>query len=105
MRPSLRSRYLAIAIVASFALVGCAGSTEGVFGGDLYQQTCARCHGAQGEGGIGGPVGRGASSGALTDAQIGDIIRVGPGTMPGFPGFTDEQVESLIVHLRILQAQ
>lgn len=101
----MSSHRLPAAVVAiAVLLTGCAGSTEGVFGAELYEQSCARCHGSAGEGGIGGPIGPGSDSVGYSDGQMSNIIEVGPGTMPGFPGFTDEQVDSLVAYMRILQA-
>lgn len=90
---------LSVVLLAS----ACAESTEGVFGADLYQQSCARCHGGGGEGGVGPAIGAATESELLSDEQLADIIRVGPGTMPGFPGFTNDQVASLVEHMRVLQ--
>lgn len=95
-----------VALGMALTLAGCSGSTANLFGADLYQQSCARCHGADGGGsGVGPAVGAGSNSVLLTDEQLADIIRVGPGTMPGFPRLGDEQVASLVEHLRTLQAE
>lgn len=98
---------LAIILVGAVVLLsGCGESLEGKFGGELYDAGCARCHGAEGMGGIGPAIGTADSNTALalTDDMIRGVIRVGPGRMPGFDGLTDAQVDSLVVHLRELQA-
>jgi cytochrome c oxidase cbb3-type subunit 3 len=93
---------LVIALVA--VLGGCAGSEEYLLGGDLYERSCAACHGEQGEGGIGGPeIGRGSNTDlGLEDEQIAGVIEVGPGNMPGFSRFTREQIDSLVGYVRSL---
>jgi len=40
----------------------------------------------------------------LTDDQIRGVIRVGPGRMPAWPQLEGDQVDSLVDHLRLLQA-
>jgi mono/diheme cytochrome c family protein len=99
-------RRLAV-LVLSIALVtvSCGPSTEGVFGGELYEISCAGCHLPTGEGGRGPAIGTPDSNAALTlsDDQIAATIRVGPGIMPAFKRLTDDQVESLVAHLRRLQ--
>ena len=87
-------------------LVACGRSTEGRFGAELYEISCAGCHGDKGEGAVLGPaVGTPGSNSALelNDDQIFGAIRVGPGTMPGNPYLTAEQIASLVHYLRELQ--
>ncbi len=96
-----------VALGMALTVTGCSGSTANLFGADLYEQSCARCHGPAGAGGVGGvgpAVAAGSDSVQLSDDQLADSIRVGPGTMPGFPRLSDEQVASLVAHLRTLQA-
>lgn len=82
----------------------CGGAGSNVTGPELYAESCASCHGAGGDGGIGPAVGAGTNSESLTDEQLAGVIRVGPGTMPGFPRLSDAQVDSLVAFLRSLQA-
>ncbi len=98
-------RRLATITAAAFslALAGCGGSTAGLLGADLYEQSCAGCHGAAGEGGLGTAVGPGSNAVSLSDEQLAAVIVVGPGSMPAFPRLTDEQIDSLVMYLRELQ--
>ena len=59
----------------------------------LFGQFCAACHGANGEGGLGGPV---AGIG-MTAAELDEIIRNGVGSMPGFgERMSDGEVAALV---------
>ena len=71
-------------------------------GGELFRQNCAACHNAAG---IGGALSYGARAPSLLETepvQIAEAIRTGPNQMPVFgPNtFTDEQVDSIVVHIR-----
>lgn len=92
---------LTIAVAAAL-LAGCGGSTEGLLGGELYDKSCAGCHGSDGLRGI--QIGAGSPAVDLTDDQLSGAIAVGPGSMPGFPRLTPEQLDSLVVFIRELQA-
>jgi mono/diheme cytochrome c family protein len=95
---------IAIGLVAAVLATACGGSTEGMFGQELYETSCAACHGEGGQGaGNWPPVGAGSPSVALSDEQLVGVIRVGPGTMPGYSRLTDGQVDSLVAYLRELQ--
>ncbi len=83
-------------------LSGCAGSS-GLMGQELYEQSCASCHGGLGGGGVGPALDAGSNAESLTDEQIAGAIEVGPGTMPGFGQLTDAQVDSLVEFIRSLQ--
>lgn len=104
-------RRIALAVLAAAALTsacerihprGQVNSTE------LYQQLCARCHGANGSGGVAnntGPAPRDFRSAAWqehrTDAQIKATIRTGRGSlMPGFPAMSDAQLDALVSVVR-----
>lgn len=86
--------------VGATLLAGCGGSTEGKFGQELYEQSCAGCHATDGSGGTGKPLGADSEVVDLTDDQIAGVIRVGPGSMPSFDRLTDEQVDSLVAYIR-----
>ncbi len=100
-----RVRRRVVALAAALLLTACGDSTAGLFGEALYERSCAGCHLADGSGAGGPAVGPGSDSVELTDEQLVGAIRVGPGSMPGFRRFSDEQVESLVVYLRELQAR
>ena len=96
---------ITVALMLALVVTGCGRSTQGKSGAELFEISCADCHGASGEGGLVGPaIGTADSSAArLTDAQIFGAIRVGPGAMPGNPRLTDAQIDSLVELLRELQ--
>jgi cytochrome c oxidase subunit 2 len=73
-----------------------AGSGE--LGQEEWEGVCAKCHGPNGEGGIGPRV---AGSPTLTDAEdLGNLVRNGRGEMPAVGAdWTDEQVAALIDYL------
>jgi cytochrome c oxidase subunit 2 len=68
-------------------------------GKEEWEGTCAKCHGLNGEGGI-GP--RNAGSPILTDpAALALLVRNGRRTMPAVgAGWTDEQVAALVAYLK-----
>ena len=95
---------MAAAIVAVAALLAaCSGSTEGLLGQELYNKSCEACHGEDGL--RGAQIGAGSDAVELTDDQIRGAIEVGPGSMPGFPRLSPEQLDSLVVFVRELQAR
>jgi len=82
---------------------------EGKSGEELYQVSCAGCHGADlsGSGGVavGPDIGPGSNSDLnLSDEQIAGVIAVGPGSMPSFGrSITTEQISSLVAYIRSVQ--
>ena len=93
----------AVALVL-VVVAGCAGPANDVFGADLYSSSCAHCHGSELAGGIGPPLDRGSNAATLTDQQIVDVVRIGPGAMVSFGNrFTEAQLDSLVDHLRTEQ--
>ena len=96
---------LALAILGVVA-AGCGASTTDKFGEELFEISCAKCHGSGAQGGTIGPaIGTPDSRAALdlSDEQIFGAIRVGPGAMPGNPSLTEAQITSLVEYLRSLQ--
>ena len=71
----------------------------------LYQLNCAACHVASGSGAaIGG--GREAPSlMASTPTEIGEAILIGPGAMPVFGTFEQEDIDSVAAYILELQEQ
>lgn len=82
---------------------------------ELFTNTCARCHGADGAGGLplweAGPSPQNfhdhAFQASRTDDQLKQIIKNGKGTgMPAFgPLLNDEQIAQLVVHIRSLDGE
>lgn len=101
----MQRRWVALLIALATMLSACAGTTEGLVGAELYDRSCAACHGGDGGGGSGPALGPGSNAVQLSDDQIAGAIRVGPGTMPSFDRLTDEQVDSLVAHIRDLQSR
>lgn len=71
-------------------------------GGELFRENCAACHNAAG---IGGALSYGTRAPSLLEVeptQIGEAVRIGPGQMPVFgpDTFTDDQVDSIVRHIR-----
>jgi len=73
-----------------------AGSGE--LGQETWEGVCAKCHGLNGEGGIGPRV---AGSPTLTDVEaVGNLVRNGRRTMPAVgAGWSDTQIEMLADYL------
>jgi cytochrome c oxidase subunit 2 len=67
-------------------------------GREEWEGVCAKCHGLNGEGGIGPRI---AGSPTLTDAEdLGNLVRNGRGAMPAVGAdWTDEQVAVLVDYL------
>jgi mono/diheme cytochrome c family protein len=98
----MRSRAGAAVLAGAVVMAGCSGSF-GLTGRELYEQSCASCHGGLGGGGVGPALDVGSGAASLTDEQIAGAIRVGPGSMPGFDRLTDEQIDSLVEYIRTVQ--
>jgi mono/diheme cytochrome c family protein len=101
-------RIAALAAVA-LAAAACTGQPDGRTGADLYETSCAGCHGADLTGGSnltqGPDIGPGSNAHlVLTDEQLAGVIEVGPGSMPSFGRvLSDEQVASLVAYIRSVQ--
>ena len=74
-----------------------AGTSE--LGEELWSGVCAKCHGPEGEGGVGRSI---AGSAVLSDAEaIEDIVRNGRGEMPAVgSGWSEEQMKALTDYLQ-----
>lgn len=83
----------------------CTGSADpDATGGELYSQFCARCHGVELEGGIGGALGAGSDLVDRPDSYVADVIVSGRGSMPAFGRtLSDEQVERVVDFIRAEQ--
>lgn len=104
-------------LLCAVASSGCEKKASGsvLQGRDIFASTCARCHGAEGGGGLpafaGGPAPRNFRDHAFqtqrTDQQLKLTIVNGKGTgMPPFgTAFTDAQLDELVRHLRSLDPE
>jgi mono/diheme cytochrome c family protein len=72
-----------------------------VSGQGIYEANCARCHGPNGEGGVGFTLGGGAVADSLTlDGQI-EVITEGRNAMPAFgEQLSAEEIEAVAVYER-----
>ena len=71
----------------------------------IYELNCAPCHGATGNGGAVGPQAAPSLKHA-TPTQVGEAVRIGPGTMPVFDErrSPDQQLNSLVRYVLYLRA-
>lgn len=91
-------------VVLASVLTSCSGDTTGLMGRELFEKTCAVCHGAAAQGSATRPaLNAGSNASTLSDEQIRGVIAVGPGVMPSFSRLTQDQVTSLVTYLRELQ--
>lgn len=95
------------------AVSGCRVEERDVDAAELYERTCARCHGASGEGGVaaapGEPAPRDLTDPAWqrsrSDEELARVVVSGSGSMPSFADvLAPEEVESLVSHVRSLEA-
>jgi len=71
----------------------------------LFIANCAPCHGATARGGA---VGGGALAPALdkaTPVQVAEAMLIGPGEMPVFSGFSDDERDAIVSYVVFLQTQ
>src|SRR6187402_639891 len=76
-----------------------------------FNSVCARCHGADGKGGIGAGTANaprnftdGEFQRSRTDAQLKDAIRKGKGAMPAFGNlYPDADLNALVAKIRTFQ--
>ncbi len=99
----MNARRLLVVLVLPIVVAACSDPLEGKFGEELYRAACAQCHGVDLSGGSGPAIGEGSNADVgLSDTQIGNVIKVGPGAMPGFDDrLTDAQIDSLVAYLRL----
>ncbi len=91
---------------------GCKGGSGGESGGALFDKACARCHGADGKGGIASAETNGTKSRDLsdpawqktvTDEELRQIIRDGRRSMPAFGHVLSlDRIDAIVKHLRTL---
>jgi disulfide bond formation protein DsbB len=95
-----------------------AGSGDAVHGEELYQGTCAACHGADATGidGLGKDLHNNEFTNSLTDPELIAFLEVGrPASDPdnttgvdmppkgGNPALTDQDLQDIVAYLRTLQ--
>jgi ubiquinol-cytochrome c reductase cytochrome c subunit len=72
-------------------------------GARLYQLNCAACHVASG---AGAAIGGDRIAPSLMDAtptEVGEAVLIGPGAMPVFGSFTDQDIDDVAAYVRDLQ--
>jgi cytochrome c oxidase cbb3-type subunit III len=77
-------------------------------GKNLFETTCAVCHGLDGAGGEHAPtIGRGSAAKSKSDSELARILRDGIPSkgMPPFTSLGDLELQSLLDYLRFLQAK
>ena len=65
-------------------------------GRTIYSAQCAFCHGADRQGGTGGPL----DSLALSTDELMDVITQGRNAMPAYPFFEEEQLDKVVAFLQ-----
>lgn len=78
---------LAVACASGGGDVDVSGDPELQLGQNVYAANCARCHGPNGEGGVGNKLNDGLMEQRFPDIEDHlDVIRIGAGTMPAWEG-------------------
>lgn len=106
-----RPHLLLVATIAAAALVlsACGGDSEpsgdggeASLGQSVYEDNCARCHGPDGEGGVGPQLGDGAVAENYPDIEDQlAVIREGRNGMPAWEGtLSPEEIEAVAMFER-----
>ncbi|HEY5699545.1 MAG TPA: cytochrome c [Acidimicrobiales bacterium] len=105
-----RSRLHVVALAPALALVlaACGGDSEpGGGGGEesqgetVYSANCARCHGPDGEGGVGPQLGDGAVEANLTIEEHTEVVTNGRNGMPAWEGqLSPEEIDAVVQYER-----
>lgn len=74
-------------------------------GSQLFQLNCAACHVASGAGAVIGSGGEAPSLMRSTPTQVGEAIVVGPGAMPVFGSFTEQDINDVAAYVQQLQEE
>ncbi|MBW3574167.1 MAG: c-type cytochrome [Actinobacteria bacterium] len=72
-------------------------------GGDLYRAICAACHSASGAGGALSYGHNAPSLDEATPVQIYEAMLIGPGQMPKFDAYSEEELDSIVAYVGQLQ--
>ncbi len=101
-----------VLVVVAGTLVACGGGGGGgelkesgqiyvgAPGENIYQQSCARCHGANREGAIDAAALDATRMMSSGDESLRQLILFGKGRMPGFGGLSDQQIADVIAFIR-----
>jgi mono/diheme cytochrome c family protein len=76
------------------------GVAKPLTGSDVYQMSCARCHGSNREGKTDAPKLDAVRMASLGDQPLRMAIQYGKGRMRGFGGLSQAQVDALVEYLR-----
>ena len=89
-------------VVALFANEPGGGTAKSGPGYDVYLANCARCHGQDGQGGVGPKLAGGAVVSAFPDpADQIRLVEDGEGSMPSFKGkLSRAQIEDVVAYTR-----
>ncbi|WCO68947.1 PQQ-binding-like beta-propeller repeat protein [Iamia majanohamensis] len=70
-------------------------------GAEIYVDSCAACHGADGSGGQGPPLGDGVAAESLTEEEMVEVVTGGRDAMPSFAGdLTAEEIDQVVAYVR-----
>ena len=91
------SELQAVILFANRLVAGVAEPAPPPAGEQLYQDLCAACHGAEGEGGAGPPL----AALTMSDDELGPLIAEGQGGMPGFAAdLAGEDLDELVAYVQ-----
>ena len=112
LRVAASALLLTLAAAAAAITTGCETKVDPAQGRELYASTCARCHGADGSGGLalfdGGARPTNFQDHAFQSTRSDEQLRLGivNGKGSGMPSFgvifDEQQLRSLVAHLRSL---
>lgn len=71
---------------------------------EVFEQTCARCHGINMDGGVGPSLGPGSAAESKPDESLHTTITNGRARMPSFRNqLTEAQIRGLVEYIRTVQ--
>lgn len=80
-------------------------TADAVAGGELFREQCAACHQAAG---AGASLSDGRNAPDLAEAtptQIGEALTIGPGAMPVFTAFSNEQMADIAAYIETIESE
>jgi cytochrome c551 len=91
-------------LFSALLVAACGGPSADASGAEVYDQVCARCHGADLEGRVGPALGPGSNAASAPDEYLYTTIQRGRGSMPSFSRTLDEgQIDRVVSYLRAQQ--